>query len=155
MQLSADGFEEDVCTEQCLHENDQSSIMPVAMVQVIQASEDDQSNSTDKGEKNREERQDLLEPRGIWCKPSLMSEPSLGNEYHIETDDCHGTHSDEQGLQLMCADIRNVSSGLSVRRSEDTRRWRRTQLSDHLLDSLVEGIQSASPLSTTATWSES
>jgi len=60
-----------------------------------------------------------------------MSEPALGDEYKIESDNGHSSHRDEERLEAVRADIRDIAGEIVSQRFYLMSGTKLTQYADH------------------------
>lgn len=79
--------------------------MGMAMMPIVSAGQDDQTDhSCERGE-DCKSREDFLEHGRVSREAVGMSQPALGDEGVGEGDDGDCAHGDEKGLELMGANI--------------------------------------------------
>lgn len=81
-----------------LHEDNKQNIVRIGVMARIENGQEDQSASTNYGKDNRANGQGDLLLRGVVRQTTLVSEPALGNECHVENHHCDGRASNEERL---------------------------------------------------------
>lgn len=82
--------------------------MSSRIVNVISASENDQANHANHGKRNCKRAQYLLKPGSVSSDCPPVSEPALSSEDSCETDHGSGSHGNEERLELMSSNVRNI-----------------------------------------------
>lgn len=76
-------------------ENTKEDVVRAWMVVGVKDAEKDQTECAEDGKDQAEHTEDLLCPRGVLCKTTCVTKPSLGEETNVEEDGRHYAAGDE------------------------------------------------------------
>lgn len=81
----------------------------------VKDAEKDQARRADDGEEDGQPRQDLLAARGVRGQAAPVAQPAVGAKGDVEQDRGEGAAGDEQGLEILGANVADVGYGLRLR----------------------------------------
>lgn len=83
--------------------------MHSAMLDIVVACQDDEGSGSYDCSNYCACGQDFLALGGVVCERAAVAEPALCDENDVKGYDGHGTHCDEERLQLVCAYVGDVA----------------------------------------------
>lgn len=81
----------------------------------VKDAEKDQARCADDGEEDGQPRQDLLGARGVGGQAAPVAQPAVGAKGDVEQDRGEGAAGDEQGLEILGANVADVGYALILR----------------------------------------
>lgn len=90
------------------NENTQANVVCMRVVEVVQDGEANETDCANNGKDSGQRRVDLLPKRRVPCKRTRMAKVALEDEGKVEGDYGNSRHGNEQGLQGLRANVRDV-----------------------------------------------
>lgn len=97
------------------HEEEQKEQVEVLVAVGVKDAETDEADGADDGEEDCEAVENLLADGGVGHEAALVAEPAVGKEGEVEEDGGEDAAGDEEGLEVVGADVADVGDGLGRR----------------------------------------
>lgn len=88
--------------------------MQPGMPRGVENREEDEACGADDGEGDGQARENFFYRRGVGDEAALVAKPAVGEERNVEKDGGKHAAGDEEGLQVVGADVRDVGYMLVV-----------------------------------------
>ena len=106
------GADEDGANDISRDEEQEEAVVQIGMAQGVEDGQQDQTGRAGDGEQDRQRTQDLLDPAEVLGQPAGMPQPALGGEAQVQEDGGHAAAGDEERLEPLGADVRDVCDPL-------------------------------------------
>lgn len=106
------GADEDGANDISGNEEQEEAVVQMGVAQGVEDGQQDQTGRAGDGEQDRECTQDLLDPAEVLGQPAGMPQPAFGGEAQVQEDGRHTAAGDEERLEPLGADVRDVCDSL-------------------------------------------
>lgn len=97
------------------HEEEQEEQVQVLVAVRVKDAQANKADGADDGEEDCEAIQNLLANGGVGYEAALVAEPAVGEEGEVEEDGGEDAAGDEEGLEVVGADVADVGDALGRR----------------------------------------